>query len=74
MSEHYHIKWLPSGKLDWKPFPTPRDAKSFAKDLVMRGEKYKIERITVECAICARVKSSAVGVGARKPRNDAVNS
>jgi len=52
-SPHYHIKWLPSGKLDWQPFTTQDDAEQMARELRLGEEDYWIEPIEGECEACA---------------------
>jgi len=46
---HFHIHWLDIKRLDSECFNTYAEAESCAQDLVLRGEKFRIEEISNEC-------------------------
>jgi len=50
---HFHIRWLPSRVLDWQRFDTQKEAEARANELVLPGEKYKIEAVVRDCETCA---------------------
>ena len=49
---HYHIRWLPSDLLDWKPFSNAKSADRRAKQLVGKDETFTIERFPASCRRC----------------------
>jgi len=53
--EYYHIRWLPSSKLDWESFETPKEAEDSAKSFVGANETYVVEVAAGECERCREV-------------------
>jgi hypothetical protein len=50
---HFHIRWFPSRSLDWQRFDTKKEAEERAAELVLPGERYRIETVTQNCKMCA---------------------
>lgn len=53
---HYHIRW---SKLDWKPFPTSKEACEVAEQIKKLNESYVIEECDDACESCAEFKAKA---------------
>ena len=63
---HHHIRWVPSGAVDWERHETRTEAEESAKRLLRRYEGYVIEQFDEACNQCAALragtgKSLAVG-------------
>lgn len=55
---HYHIRWFPSGELDWKPHATRAEAEESANYLSGRHEEYGIEQFDKDCVSCWAFRSA----------------
>jgi len=49
---HFHIRWSKTASLDWEPFDTQEEAEASAKQLVLPGETYTIEKFDGACPRC----------------------
>lgn len=49
---HYHIRWLPSGKLDYERHDTRAQAEEAANQLAQPNEGHAIERFDEACSKC----------------------
>lgn len=55
--QHFHIRWLPSGKLDWERHDARDQAEEAAKQLSRRDEGYAIEQFHEPCRQCTLARS-----------------
>ena len=65
---HFHIRWLPSGALDWQRFGTETEAQTRAKELLLPGESYEIEVVTGNCEMCAALDPRNASPGKLRKR------
>jgi len=49
---HFHIRWSPSGLLDWQAFDTQAEAEAAAAQLSRPSETYTIEASLANCGRC----------------------
>jgi hypothetical protein len=49
---HFHIRWLPTDLLDWKPLSIAEAAERQAKRLVGKAKTYTVERFSASCRRC----------------------
>jgi hypothetical protein len=56
---HYHIRWWPSGNLDWERFDSREDAHTRAYELASPGETYSLEEFQQNCTRCNPLASAA---------------
>jgi hypothetical protein len=54
---HHHIRWIPSGDVDWERHETRAQAQESAKQLLRRGEEYAIEQFDEACIQCAALQA-----------------
>lgn len=51
-ASHFHIRWLPSGKLDWERHYTRDNAEKAAAQLARSNEEHVIEQFDDACRQC----------------------
>jgi hypothetical protein len=56
---HYHIRWLSTSPLDWKPFRTRQQAMKVAEQIKKPNENYTIEKRDDDCERCKEFKLRA---------------
>ena len=60
---HHHIRWVPSGAVDWEPHETLAQAEESAKRLSRKYEGYVIEQFDEACVQCAALRAGTARSG-----------
>jgi len=57
---HYHIRWLPSGRLDWEKFGTRGEAEAQARELARTNEIYNVVEFDQSCKQCKSMVAASL--------------